>query len=69
MSINLLNQIQGFVKQGSQANHPTCKTLSNMCVFLDDNVTVKHLHADDVESLFYVLVWIMVLYDGLLGHE
>ncbi|KIK20989.1 hypothetical protein PISMIDRAFT_12613 [Pisolithus microcarpus 441] len=25
--------------------------------------------ADDVESLFYVLIWILVLYDGLLGWE
>lgn len=27
---------------------------------------VKHVHADDIESLFYVLVWIMIMYDGPL---
>ena len=30
---------------------------------------VWHTPADDIESLFYVLIWIMVLYDGLLGRE
>ena len=25
--------------------------------------------ADDLESLFYVLIWILVLYDGPLGQE
>jgi hypothetical protein len=27
------------------------------------------MHADDIESLFYVFVWIMILYDGPLGRE
>ena len=30
---------------------------------------VRHEPADDMESLFYVLVWTMVLYDGPLGRE
>ncbi|KIM57294.1 hypothetical protein SCLCIDRAFT_85527, partial [Scleroderma citrinum Foug A] len=30
---------------------------------------VQHELVDDMESLFYVLVWNMVLYDGPLGWE
>ena len=34
-----------------------------------DDFRVHHTPADDIESLFYVLVWILVLYDGPLGWE
>ena len=30
---------------------------------------IKHTYADDIESLFYIFIWILVLYDGPLGHE
>ena len=30
---------------------------------------IRHTYADDIESLFYVFIWILVLYDGPLGHE
>lgn len=30
---------------------------------------IKHTYADDIESLFYVFIWIIVLYDGPLGRE
>jgi hypothetical protein len=30
---------------------------------------VKYTHADDIESLFYIFVWILILYDGPLGRE
>ena len=30
---------------------------------------IKHTYADNIESLFYVFIWIIVLYDGPLGRE
>lgn len=30
---------------------------------------VTHTHADDIESLFYVLLWIMIMYSSPLGCE
>ena len=30
---------------------------------------VTHTHADNIESLFYILLWIMIMYSGLLGCE
>lgn len=28
-----------------------------------------HTYVDDIESLFYIFIWILVLYDGPLSHE
>jgi len=33
------------------------------------NFKIKHTPVDNIESLFYVLIWIMILYDGPLGRE
>ena len=30
---------------------------------------IKHTYADDIESLFYVFIWILVLYNGPLACE
>ena len=35
----------------------------------NEDFRVQHTPADDAESLFYVLIWILVLYDGPLGQE
>jgi len=55
------------------------KKPKNGCIYKEDgiasvqlrggNFKVQHTPADDIESLFYVLIWIMVLYDGPLGRE
>ena len=35
----------------------------------ENDLMVRHELVDDMESLFYVLVWNVVLYDGPLGRE
>lgn len=47
-----------------------------MHVNLESPVTIKHTYSNDIESLFYVFIWILILYDGLfscqcegIGHE
>ncbi|KAN0078263.1 hypothetical protein V8E55_010320, partial [Tylopilus felleus] len=67
MLIHLLDQIWGLVEETSPGHILTCKTLFNTCVFLNDDIPVNHMHTDNIESLFYVLIWIMILYDGVNG--
>ena len=38
-------------------------------VGVNEDFRVWHAPADDAESLFYVLIWILVLYDGPLRQE
>lgn len=45
------------------------KSASASCVNVKNPVTVTHTYADDIESLFYVFIWLLVLQDGPLGHE
>ncbi|KAI6018504.1 hypothetical protein PISMIDRAFT_22857 [Pisolithus microcarpus 441] len=35
----------------------------------DEDFKVKHRPEDDIKSLFYIFIWILVLYDGPLGWE
>ena len=44
------------------------KSISSSCVFSNTNL-VTHTHANDVESLFHVLLWIIIMYSGPLGCE
>jgi hypothetical protein len=71
MSAGLLSQIDQITKNNlsSPVGPPTRKSASTTHVYTDDNDTVVHTHADDIESLFYVLVWIVIRYDGPLGCE
>ena len=36
-------------------------------VNLQSPVTIRHTYADNIESLFYIFIWILILYDGPLG--
>jgi hypothetical protein len=71
MSAGLLSQIDQITKNNlsSPVGPPTRKSASTTHVYTDDNDTIVHTHADDIESLFYVLVWIVIRYDGPLGCE
>ena len=71
LSIKLLKQISHVLQQK--------KSKSGGRIYKEDKLTsvqvhgndfkVHHTPADDLESLFYVLIWILVLYDGPLGRE
>ena len=71
LSIKLLEQISHALQQK--------KLKSSSRIYKEDKLTsvqvhgddfkVHHTPADDLELLFYILIWILVLYDGLLGWE
>ena len=71
LSIKLLEQISHALQQR--------KSKGGSRIYKEDKLTSVQLHgdgfkvhhtpADDLESLFYVLIWILVLYDGPLGRE
>jgi len=66
LSTSLLDQLSNIV--GPMESSPTQKSASCTHVNLDSPVMVNHTYAD-VESLFYIFIWILVLYDGPLGCE
>ena len=47
----------------------TWKSASCTRVNLESPIVIKHTYTDDIESLFYIFIWILVLYDGPLGRE
>ena len=71
LSIKLLEQISHALQQR--------KSKGGSRIYKEDKLTSVQLHgdgfkvhhtpADNLESLFYVLIWILVLYDGPLGRE
>ncbi|KIJ58038.1 hypothetical protein HYDPIDRAFT_34559 [Hydnomerulius pinastri MD-312] len=62
--MNLLQQLKAeFDKSSSGSPPPICKSTSLTHVFINKQ------YADDIESLFYVFIWILILYEGPLGHE
>ena len=70
----LLGQISDALKKNPLKNRSTYKednaTSVQLCVHTDDNFAVEHVPADDtIESLFYVFIWILVLYNRPLGWE
>jgi hypothetical protein len=65
MSVNILNQLKDMTSNPSRNSR---KSASTSRIF-SDNMLVKHTHADDIESVFYVLVWIMIMYNGPLSCE
>jgi hypothetical protein len=70
MSLSVLRQLQNaFTKSITMNVQSIRKTASLNRVFLNTPISIHHTYADDVESLLYVLVWIMVLHDGPHGQE
>ena len=67
LSTNLLEQLSNVV--GPMDSSPIRKSASHMHVNLESPIVIKHTYADDIKSLFYVFIWILVLYDGPLGCE
>ncbi|KAI5988433.1 hypothetical protein EDD15DRAFT_2371481 [Pisolithus albus] len=76
LSINLLVQILHVLEQRSKSDpkgtmdaHFYQQGEMISAQVNDDDFEVEHMPADDIETLFYVLIWILVLYDGPLGWE
>ncbi|KAI6154776.1 hypothetical protein BKA82DRAFT_4010539 [Pisolithus tinctorius] len=64
-----LGGTEAITKSG-KTNVPSIrKSASLTCIFIDHPTTIHHTFVDDIESLFYVFIWILILYDGPLGHE
>ena len=47
-----------------KGGHVTLLTLNT-----DENFIIKHIPEDNIESLFYILIWITVLHNGLSGQK
>lgn len=70
MSVNILRQLETpFAKSAAMTAQSTRETASLTRAFTNSPIGIRHTYADDVESLLYVLIWIIVMYDGPLGHE
>ncbi|KIO11693.1 hypothetical protein M404DRAFT_20309 [Pisolithus tinctorius Marx 270] len=70
LSVNILCQLKEAITKSGKTNVPSIqKSTSLTCMFIDHPTTIHHTFADDIESLFYVSIWILILYDGPLGHE
>ncbi|KIN93286.1 hypothetical protein M404DRAFT_36223 [Pisolithus tinctorius Marx 270] len=70
LSVNILCQLKEAITKSGKTNVPLIrKSASLTCVFIDHPTTIHHTFADDIESLFYIFIWILILYDGPLGHE
>ena len=73
LSVALLQQISDALQQQYSKKNPAIykedRATSIRIHDEEDDIMVRHEPADDIESLFYVLVWNMILYDGPLGRE
>ena len=73
LSVALLRQISDALQQQYSKKNPAIykedRATSIRIHDEEDDIMVRHEPADDIESLFYVLVWNMILYDGPLGRE
>ena len=71
LSISLLRQISEALQQKSSKHKRIYKEGRAASIHIGGghDFRVQHVPADDAESLFYVLIWILVLYDGPLGRE
>ena len=69
----LLGQISDALKKNPLKNRSAYKeddaTSVQLRVHADDDFAVEHVPADDIESLFYIFIWILVLYNGPLRWE
>lgn len=73
LSISLLEQICDKLKRKNLKGKHSYKEGNVVSVQLhgdaDEDFSVWHVPTDDMESLFYVFIWILVLYNGPLGWE
>ncbi|KIO09339.1 hypothetical protein M404DRAFT_21903 [Pisolithus tinctorius Marx 270] len=70
LSVNILCQVKEAITKSGKTNVPSIRKSASLTrVFIDHPTTIHHTFADDIESLFYVFIWILILYDGPLGHE
>ncbi|KAI6142015.1 hypothetical protein BKA82DRAFT_4361475 [Pisolithus tinctorius] len=70
LSVNILCQLKEAITKSGKTNVPSIRKSASLTrVFIDHPTTIHHTFADDIESLFYVFIWILILYDGPLGHE
>ncbi|KIM50677.1 hypothetical protein SCLCIDRAFT_144879 [Scleroderma citrinum Foug A] len=69
--ISLLKQISEALQQKSSKHKHIYKEGWAVSIQIGGrhDFRVQHVPADDTKSLFYVLIWILVLYDGPLGWE
>ena len=69
-SIKLLKQISHALQKRSKGGSYIYKEDNFTSVQLHgDDFKVHYTPADNLESLFYILIWILILYDGPLGWE
>lgn len=70
LSIKLLKQISHALQKRSKGGSHIYKEDNFTSVQLhDDDFKVHYTPADNLESLFYILIWILMLYDGPLGWK
>ncbi|KAI6008144.1 hypothetical protein F5J12DRAFT_892156 [Pisolithus orientalis] len=70
LSVNILCQLKEAITKSGKTNVPSIwKSASLTCIFIDHPTTIHHTFVDNIESLFYIFIWILILYDGPLGHE
>ncbi|KAI6008821.1 hypothetical protein F5J12DRAFT_782253 [Pisolithus orientalis] len=70
LSVNILCQLKEAITKSGKTNVPLIwKSASLTHVFINHPTTIHHTFVDNIESLFYVFIWILILYDGPLGHK
>lgn len=70
MSINIFHQLAAtFTNSAAMTLQSIHKMAYLTWVFINDSMSICHSYADNVKSLLYVLVWIIIMCDIPLGHE
>ncbi|KAI5988489.1 hypothetical protein F5J12DRAFT_898178 [Pisolithus orientalis] len=70
LSVNTLCQLKEAITKSGKTNVPLIqKSTSLTHIFINHPTTIHHTFVDNIESLFYVFIWILILYDVPLGHE
>ncbi|KAI6015336.1 hypothetical protein F5J12DRAFT_781332 [Pisolithus orientalis] len=64
-----LGSTEAITKSGKTNVPSIWKSASLTCIFINHPTTIHHTFVDDIESLFYIFIWILILYDGPLGHK
>lgn len=72
MSVNILRQLERAFAQSTAMTASSIRKTASLRLtrgILNKSISIHHTYADDVESLLYVLTWIMVMYDGPHRYE
>ncbi|KAI6002562.1 hypothetical protein F5J12DRAFT_783738 [Pisolithus orientalis] len=70
LSVNILCQLKEAITKSGKTNVPSIRKSTSLThIFIDHPTTIHHTFVDDIKSLFYIFIWILILYDGPLGHE